>query len=307
MARALIFLGGLADDFDRGAEALEYVTASIDAAAPFGTDLQTSAAMGMACVLAERADPRAAGYAAEAIGLCRRGGSAEQLAATLPTAAMVCWQVGDLAAAQGYIDEARPLLAGSRRIARVVLLSAAAGVALAAGDAGAAIEFGETAVRDAQALGIDRELPLASAVLALAHLDRGSLPEAARHALAAVTAARSLSFAFPLAVCLETAALVCSAAGAPAAGPDDRAGDARADPALPERLLASAAAIRDRGDRPGIPALRAAVAAARPAVPDGAAAGAPLDPAAAAELAEAALSAVLARAAVPRSGQAATC
>ena len=50
-ARALIFLGGLADDLDRGADAIEYVRQAIEAAAPYGVDLQVSAAMGMACLL----------------------------------------------------------------------------------------------------------------------------------------------------------------------------------------------------------------------------------------------------------------
>jgi DNA-binding SARP family transcriptional activator/predicted ATPase len=288
-ARALIYLGGLADDLDRGAEALGFVGRSISAAAPFGTDLQVAAAIGMGCVLAERADPRAAACAGDAIELCRRAGSAEQLAATLPTAAMVCWQVGELAMARRYIAEAQPLLAGSRRIARVVLLSAAAGVALATGDSAAAVEFAATAARDASDLGIDRELPLARAIGARAHLDRGELGAAAEQALTAVTAARSLSFSFPLAVGLETAALVCLAARA--ADPAGFAGlPGCADPAAPGLLLAAAGAIRDRGDRPGTPALRAAVdaarAAARPALP----AGPPLDPVRAGELAVTVLS-----------------
>ncbi len=112
-ARALIFLGGLADDLDRGAEALDSCAAAIAAAAPFGVDLQVGAAIGMGCVLAERADPAGGAYAAEAIERCRAAGSAEQLAATLPTAAMVCFQVGELAAASSYIAEAMPLLAGT--------------------------------------------------------------------------------------------------------------------------------------------------------------------------------------------------
>ena len=95
-ARALIYLGGLADDMDRGEDALGYVRRAIEAAAPFGADLQVGAAIGMGCVLAERGNPEAAGFAAAAIALCRRAGSPEQLAATLPTAAMVCWQVGEL-------------------------------------------------------------------------------------------------------------------------------------------------------------------------------------------------------------------
>jgi predicted ATPase len=95
-ARALVYLGGLADDMDRGEEALGYVRRAIAAAAPFDANLQVGAAIGMGCVLAERGRPEAASYAAEAIALCRQAGSAEQLAATLPTAAMVCWQVGAL-------------------------------------------------------------------------------------------------------------------------------------------------------------------------------------------------------------------
>jgi len=223
-------------------------------------------------VLAERADPGAVRYAAAAIGLCRRAGSAEQLAATLPTAAMICWQVGDLAAARQYIAEAQPLLAGSRRIARVVLLSAAAGVALADGDPAAAAEFGALADEEGTALGIDRELPLARAVLARAWLDRGDAAAAARHAAAAVQAARALSFTFPLAVCLETAAMVCLAGrpGRDAAGDDAAGDDAAGDDAAGDRtaavLLAVAARIRARGDRPGMPALRAAVEAARASV-----------------------------------------
>jgi predicted ATPase/DNA-binding SARP family transcriptional activator len=292
-ARALIYLGGLADDLDRGAEALDFVGRSITAAAPFGADVQAAAAMGTGCVLAERADPRAASYAADAIEICRRDGSAEQLAAMLPTAAMVCWQVGELAAARRYIAEAQPMLAGSRRIARVVLRSAAAGVALAEGDRDAAIELGESAARDASDLGIDRELPLALAIVARAYLDRGDVTTAARQAVAAVTAARSLSFTFPLAGCLETAALV-SLAGGLAGGPGaaDRPGPG--DPPVAARLLAAAGRIRERGDRPGMPTLRGAVDEARAAI---AAAGSPplpaapeLTPAAAADLAIAVLS-----------------
>ncbi|HEX9066381.1 MAG TPA: BTAD domain-containing putative transcriptional regulator [Streptosporangiaceae bacterium] len=284
-ARALIFLGGLADDLDEGPQAMEFVRRSIAAAAPFGVDLQVGAAMGMGCVLAERADPAAAGYAADAISRCRAGGSAEQLAATLPTAAMVCWQVGDLAAARGYIEEAMPLLAGSRRIARVVLLSAAAGVALADGDLTAAVELAGDADADATDLGIERELPLARSILARALLAAGQPGRAAAAAAAAVTASRGLTFTFPLAVCLETAALVVLAGSS---GKGGAAGDGEAglDAA---RLLAAAAAIRGRGDRPGPPALRAAADAARAALGPLPAGPVP-DPDAAAQLALDALS-----------------
>jgi predicted ATPase/DNA-binding SARP family transcriptional activator len=258
-ARALIYLGGLADDMDRGEEALAFVRRSIEAAAPFGIDLQVGAAIGMGCVLAERADGSAAGYAADAIDLCKNGGSAEQLAATLPTAAMVCWQVGDLNAARRYVAEAMPLLAGSRRIARVVLYSAAAGVALADGDLDAAIALGANAVADGSDLGIERELPLARCIVARALLERGDVEAAAAEALAAVTACRSLTFTFPLAVCLETTVLIGLR----------RSGGSRAL----TWLLDTAGLIRERGSRPAPPTLRAAVDEARAVL-----AGRPGDP-----------------------------
>jgi predicted ATPase/DNA-binding SARP family transcriptional activator len=260
-AHALIYLGGLLDDIDRGEEALGYVRRAIDAAAPFGADLQVGAAIGMGCVLAERASPEAAHFAAEAIALCRRSGSPEQLAATLPTAAMVCWQVGALESARGYVAEAMPLLAGSRRIARVVLLCAAAGLALADGDLSAAVELGTQADSDAHDLGIDREIPLIRCVLAQAMLADGNVTGAAAKAADAMTAARSLSFPFPMALCLETAALVVQHTDTEAAG----------------RLLAAASVIRERGNRPCPVHMSAAIARARLAAPPSP--GPALDPA----------------------------
>ncbi len=272
-ARALIYLGGLADDMDRGEEALDFVRRSIEAAAPFGTDLQVGAAIGMGCVLAERADRRAAGYAADAIEACRQGGSAEQLAGTLPTAAMVCWQVGELTAARRYVAEAMPLLAGSRRIARVVLLTVAAGIALADGDLDAAIDLGTNADVDASDLGIERELPLVRCIVARALLERGDPDAAAAMARRAIEATRSLTFSFPLAVGLETAALICLRQQAGAE--------------FSARLLGAAAQIRARGERPGPPTLRAAVDQARAAA--GLVSDETLDVRAAAELAISAL------------------
>jgi len=146
-----------------------------------------------------------------------------------------------------------PLLAGSRRIARVVLLSAAAGIALADGDLSAAVELGTQADSLARDLGIDREIPLIRCVLARAMLASGNVTGAAVTACEAIAAARSLAFSFPMALCLETAALVVldgAAAIRPAAA----------------RLLAAAQAIRERGDRPGPVTLSAAVARARLAV-----------------------------------------
>ncbi|MEP7053785.1 MAG: BTAD domain-containing putative transcriptional regulator [Actinomycetota bacterium] len=252
-ARVLIYLGGLADDLDRGDDAVEYVRQAIEAAAPYGVDLQVSAAMGMACVLAERADPAASAFAAEAIALCRASGSAEQLAAAMPTAAMVCWQVGNIESAREYVDAARPMHAGSRRIARVVLLSTATGIALADGDVAAAVDYGRTADAEATELGIEREVPLIRSLLARALLAHGDIAAAAERAAAAITAARSLSYDFPLAICLETAAVIGYAAGkADRAKPEDR--DALAD------LLACSVELRARGDRPAAPTMRDAVA-----------------------------------------------
>jgi tetratricopeptide (TPR) repeat protein len=259
-ARALIYLGGLADDMDRGDEALGFVRRAIEASRPFGVDLQVGAAIGMGCVLGERADARAAEYAAEAIELCRRAGTPQQLAATLPTAATVCWQVGDLDLAREYVAEAMPLLADSRRIARVVLLSVAAGIALADLDFDAAIELSEVADTEATDLGIERELPLIRCVLARALLGRGDDRGAAAKSLDAVLAAKALTFSFPMATCLETAALVCLHGVG-------RAGESSEELAVTSKtLLDAAAAIRTAGHRPGPVTLSEAVGVARDAV-----------------------------------------
>jgi len=208
------------------------------------------------------------------------------------------------------VAEAMPLLAGSRRIARVVLLSAAAGLALADGDLEGAIELGTTADSDASELGIERELPLVRCVVARALLRRGEVAAAAGQALGAIAAARSLSFTFPLAVCLETAALVCLAGpehGGPDSGGPDSGGPERGGHGgeIPAQLLAAAAAIRQRGDRPGVPALRPAVEDARAALAarisgqaaDAAAADAAADPGVAVALAIEALTPITALAA----------
>lgn len=236
-ARALIFLAGLLDDVDRGPEAVETVRAAIEAAAPHDADLQVSVAMGLGSVLAERTDPSAAGYAKDAIDLCRARASVEQLAMAMPTAAMICWQVGALDQAREYIAEALPMHSGTQRISRVVLLSAAAGVALADGDLDAACEYGSTADREATALGVERETPLIRAVLARALLARGDLAAAAGRCAAALETALGMSVAFPAAVGLETAALILDTAGA---------SDVRAI----SDILGAATVIRIRGDRP---------------------------------------------------------
>ncbi len=263
-ARALIYLAGLLDDVDRGAEAVEHVRLSIEAAAPFGGDLQVSAAMGMGSVLAERGDPAAAGYASDAIGLCRRSGSRAQLTIALPTAAMVCWQVGALEEARAYVAEALPLHGVTHSIARVVLLSTAAGVALADGDLDAAAEFGATAAREASQLGVEREVPLIRAVLARAMLARDDLPGAARCAAAILEATQAMSLSSPLALGLETAVMVLHAA------------DAAGDRALGE-FLATSALIRRTGDRPAPATLARAVTELRAVLGPQAATAVPIE------------------------------
>jgi predicted ATPase/DNA-binding SARP family transcriptional activator len=249
-ARALIYLAGLLDDLDRVTEAVECVRRAIDAARPFGTDLQVAAAMGLGSVLSERGDPAAAGYAAQAIELCHAGGSAEQLAAALPTAAMVCWQVGAHEQARAFADEAGPILGDAKRIARVVLLSVSAGLALDDGDLAAAVDFGSAADREGTELGVEREMPLIRAVLARAMLASGDLAGAAGRAAGAVEAALGMSCAYPLAIGLETACLVLRAAGV-SSGTEVA------------RLLSAAADIRRRGDRPPPATLRREVSALR--------------------------------------------
>jgi predicted ATPase/DNA-binding SARP family transcriptional activator len=274
-ARALIYLAGLLDDLDRGTEAVEYVRRAIRAAQPWGTDLQVAAAMGLASVLSERGDPEAARYAVQAIELCRAGGSVEHLASALPTAAMVCWQVGALDEARAFAAEARPLHVGTKRIARVVLLSVSAGLALAGGDVPAAIDIGSTADREGTELGVERETPLIRAVLARAFLAAGDQARAVGRAAAALEAALGISFVYPLAIALETAVLVLrDSQDAP--GPDLA------------RLLAAAASIRRRGDRPPPVSLARQIDAMREGIPLGAAG---LDPVAAGHLALALLTA----------------
>jgi ATP/maltotriose-dependent transcriptional regulator MalT len=205
--------------------------------------------MGMGSVLSERGAPEAARYAADAIALCRAGGSLEQLAAAMPTAAMVCYQVGALDESRAYVAEARPMHVDSPRIARVVLLSTSAGLALADGDLDAAVDFGEAADHEATELGVEREVPLIRSTLARALLARGDVAGAADRTLAALDAAFSITFEFPLAICLETAAVVLRAAG--------RDGTELAT------LLATAAVIRERGNRPAPAPLAGAVVALR--------------------------------------------
>ena len=250
--RALTFLAGLTEDLDRGEEALRFMREAVTAAQSLGRDVQVSTVMGVACVLSERGDPAAVGYAAEAVALCRSEGAVDTLASALATAAVVCWQVGDLEGARNYVAQARPMLSDGRRVARVALLTAAAAVAVADGDVAAAVDHARSAEDEATELGVERELPLIRSLLARGLLGSGDIAAAADHAAAGIHACRSLSYWHPLSTCLETVATILTAAG-------------REQDASP--LLIHAAALRTHGNRP-TPLLLPAPAAAMPSARD---------------------------------------
>jgi predicted ATPase/DNA-binding SARP family transcriptional activator len=252
-ARALIFLGGIADDLNRGDEAIAFEKEAIEIATSIGeNNVRVGATVGVAALLAERGDPSAVEYATEAIALCREIGSPEQLLITLPTAAMVAWQVGNYAASRAFAEEARPVLDDDPRIARVVLLISMAGLALESGDAVDAVRLAESADAVGTELGVERELPLARCVLARARMAKGDLEGAARAAASALTAASTISLDYPVALCLETAALIGREIGA-----------RDADILL---ALQSAAVIREAGSRPAPAGLAAAIADLRAAI-----------------------------------------
>jgi DNA-binding SARP family transcriptional activator/predicted ATPase len=245
--RALIFLGGIADDLDRGDEAVAFVREAIRIGEELEDhNLRVGAVIGVGSLLAERVDPTAVEFAREAIQLCREHGTAEQLLITLPTAAMISWQVGELAAARAFAREAHPLLSEDPRIARVVLLIAMAGTALADGDVEDAIRLATAADAVGTELGVERELPLARCVLARSQLAAADTGAASAAVHSAFAAADAMSTDSSFALCLETAALVGAAIGA--------------DDAELATALASAQVIRQRGNRPAPATLQVAVA-----------------------------------------------
>jgi hypothetical protein len=247
------------------------INEAIEIVADLEPEVQMPAVMGLGSLLSERGDPAAVAPAVRAIELCRDPSRVEQLTIALPTAAMICWQVGAAEEAQRFVDEAMPLHQEAR-ISRVVLRSAAAGLALDRGDAAAAQELAEAADAEGTELGVERELPLVRCILARARLAAGDAPGAAGAASSALEAALAMDHDFPLALSLETAALVLAGLG-------------EGDPADRDGLLAGAAALRDRGDRPAPASLRLP----GPAEP---AAGEPPDPREAARLALKLLAAV---------------
>lgn len=259
-ARALVFASGIADDEDRPEAALADTYAAIELAATTDdANLQVSAAMGVSSILAERGDRAAIGYGEQALAIARERGSRDQLLATLATASMVAWQVGDLETARRWIDEGDPLMHEEPRIARAVLACASAGVAFADGRLEPAARLIEIAIADGEGLGVERELPLAYALRARIALARGRRLDAVAAAESALDMADRLDYRYPRAIALETVALLV-------------------EDALGADLRATAAEIRRAGDRPPPSSL-----------PAEGPLGTPLDPDAASELAREAL------------------
>ncbi len=245
-ARALVFAGGLADDYDQPDDALRDVREAIERAERADDpNLMVTASMGLGSILAERGDPSAVEFAERALALCTERGSADQLLATLATAAMVAWQVGDLPTSRRWIDQAADVLSGPPRIARVVLAIAASGCSLAENDLDRAADFAAVAVTDARELGVDRELPLALALTARVELARRRQPSARAAAIELLDVVGRLGYLSPTAIALETAALVAEREGG--------------ETSAINPLLATSAAIRVKGARPAPTLIRIAL------------------------------------------------
>ncbi len=243
-ARALMYLAGILDDVDRGAEGLTGIQESARIAEEIGDDnLFVGATIGIGSILAERGDPAAAGFALAALDRGRANSPADQLAGVMPTAAQICWQVGDFEAARAIVQECRPLLGTGARIAHVYLLSVSAGLSLAEGDARQAVDFAGQARAEGAELGVERELPMISSLLAWALTLAGDPEGGRREARVAVQRAAALEYDGPLATALETAALVLEATGS--GGSQNLAA-----------ILRGADAIRRAGNRPAVALFR---------------------------------------------------
>ena len=132
----------------------------------------------------------------------------------------------------------------------MVLLSTAAGLALAAGDVDGAVDLGRTADTEGTELGVEREVPLIRAVLARALLASGEVAPAAKvRWKRAITVALGMEFQYPLAIALESAAIVLfpPAVLRTSSGRTAPCGDRD----LVAALLDAAAGIRARGGPAG--------------------------------------------------------
>ena len=89
------------------------------------------------------------------------------------------------------------------------------GLALADGDPADAVRLAESAEAIGTDLGVERELPLARCLLARARLVVGDVDGAVRAAASALAAAATITLDYPLALCLETAAIVGRELGVP--------------------------------------------------------------------------------------------
>ena len=184
--------------------------------------------------------------------LCREGGTPAQLAAVLSTAAMVCWQAGDFEQARAFVAEAEPLHRDNRRIARVVWLSVAAALELERGDV--ARLWSSPAARTRRA----PPSVWSASFRCCAAFGRWRAWPRRRHGAGeprpdALQAAQALTYTFPTALCLETAAAVLHARRAAGGSSMDASGLAT--------LFDAADAIRVRGDRPMPPSLAPELAA----------------------------------------------
>ena len=189
---------------------------AIAAAAPFGTDLQVVGGDrdGQRARRAGRPErPATPRDGDRAVPRARFARAAGRRAADRGDGVLAGRRLDE---ARAYVAEARPLHADTRRIARVVLLSAAAGVALADGDIAAAVDFGAAADLEATELGVEREVPLircaSCAGAAGPRRPRRCRPRAA----AVLGAARDMPLSCPLALGLETAAWSCTPPASPA-------------------------------------------------------------------------------------------
>jgi len=138
------------------------------------------------------------------------GGSAEQLALAMPTAAMVGWQVG----AYEHAAPTSTKPADEHRVSESrgsCWLSTTAGLALTDGDFDAAIDFGTQADLEASELGVERSAADQGRTCAGATCPGDPLARPIERS--PLSTPPSKDHRLPIAICLETASLIASAAG----------------------------------------------------------------------------------------------